>query len=93
MAKYLVRPGYCLHLPHGCFAHPGEEVELSEDLEKKVLEGQGWKVMPMAKPAKEPKQPEPQDLEDSEPKEPEKPEDKEVAGPPRDRAVKGAATR
>ena len=82
MGKYLVTPGYCLHLPHGCFAHPGEEVELSGDLEKDVLRGQGWKVMPMAKPAKEPKQPEPKG-----------PEDREVTGPPQDRAVKGAATK
>jgi hypothetical protein len=93
MAKYLVKPGYCLHLPHGCFAHPGEEVELSEDLEKKVLEGQGWKVTPMAKPAKEPEQPAPEEPEDSEPKEPKEPEAKEVTGPPQDRAVKGAATK
>ena len=85
MAKYLVKPGYCLHLPHGCFAHPKEEVELSGDVEKEVLKGQGWKVMPMAKPAKEPKQPEP--------KESEGPEKKEVSGPPQDRAVKGAATK
>ena len=92
MVKYLVKPGYCLHLPHGCFAHPGEEVELSDDLEKKVLEGQGWKVMPVAKPAKEPKQ-QTKEPEDSEPEEPKGPEDREVSGPPQDRAVKGAATK
>ena len=85
MAKYLVKPGYCLHLPHGCFAHPGEEVELSGDLEKDVLKVQDWKVMPMAKPAKEPKQPEEYEQKG--------PEDREVAGPPQDRAVKGAATK
>jgi hypothetical protein len=88
MAKYLVKPGYCLHLPHGCFAHAGKEVELSGDLEKDVLKGQGWKVMPMTKPGKETKKP-----EESEPKEPKGPEDREVAGPPQDRAVKGAATK
>ena len=88
MAKYLVKPGYCLHMPHGCFAHPGEEVDLSGDLEKDILEGQGWKVMPLAKPAKGPKE-----QEDSQPKEPKGPEDREVTGPPQDRAVKGAATK
>lgn len=81
MAKYLVKPGYCLHLPHGRFAQPGEEVELTSELEKKILEDQGWKVAPVIKPAMEQKRPEP--------KEPEEPEDKAVTGPPRDRAVKG----
>jgi hypothetical protein len=85
MGKYLVKPGYCLHLPHGCFAHSGEEVEMSGDLEKDILKGQGWKVVPAAKPAKESKEPEQRG--------PKGPEDKEVAGPPQDRAVKGAATK
>lgn len=44
MAKYKVKPGYCLHLPHERFVHPWEEVELSGELEKEVLEKQGWKV-------------------------------------------------
>jgi len=82
VGNYLIKPGYCLHLPHGRFAHPGEEVELSGKLEEKILEEQGWKVTLVVKPAKEPKQPEPKE-----------PGDKEISGPPRDRAVKGAVTR
>ena len=77
MAKYLVKPGYCLHLPHGRFAQPGEEVELAGKLEEKVLEEQGWKVMPVA----------------TEPKKPKELDNKEVSGPPRDRAVKRATTK
>lgn len=44
MARYLVKRGYCLHLPHGRYAHPGEEVDLAGELEREVLEQQGWKV-------------------------------------------------
>jgi hypothetical protein len=39
MAKYKVKPGYCLHLPHARFGHPGE---------MEVLQNQGWKVEPVA---------------------------------------------
>jgi len=53
MAKYMVKPGYCLHLPRNVFVHPGEEVELSGDLEKEVLEKQSWKVECVPEPATE----------------------------------------
>jgi hypothetical protein len=82
MAKYLVKSGYCLHLPHGRFAQPGEEVELAGDLEQEVLKNQGWKVAPVARPPKAPA--------GSEAREPEV---KEVAAPPQDRAVKEARTK
>jgi hypothetical protein len=49
MAKYQIRPGYCLHLPNNTFANPGEEVDLSGDLELEVLKNQGWKVEPVVK--------------------------------------------
>jgi hypothetical protein len=48
MAKYKVKPGYCLHLPHARFGHPGDMVDLSGDLEMEVLQNQGWKVEPAA---------------------------------------------
>ena len=47
MAKYKVKPGYCLHLPYQAFAQAGEEVELGGDLEQEVLAGQGWKIEPV----------------------------------------------
>jgi hypothetical protein len=75
MTVYRVKPGYCLHLPHGRFAHPGEEVDLSGELEQKVLETQGWKV--------ESVQPEPAAVKAAP-----VPETKEIAGPPNNRAVK-----
>jgi hypothetical protein len=53
MAKYVVMPGYCLHLPRNVFIHPGEEVELSGDLEKEVLDKQSWKVERVPEPATE----------------------------------------
>jgi len=42
MAKYQVKPGYCLHLPHQNFAQAEEEVDLNGELEPKVLETQGF---------------------------------------------------
>lgn len=78
MAKYKVKPGYCLHLPHGRFAHPWEEVELSGELEKKVLEKQGWKVELVTEPLiKEEKESEPAEAE-------------ALEKPPQDRAIKRA---
>jgi hypothetical protein len=47
MARYRVKPGYCLHLPHQAFAQAGEEVELSGETEKEILESQGWKIDPV----------------------------------------------
>lgn len=81
MAKYLVKPGYCLHLPHGRFAQAGEEVDLGGEMEKEVLEGQGWKVEPVDADAGKGK---PKDTP---------PEAKEVTEPPQDRAVKEAKTK
>ena len=53
MARYRVKPGYCLHLPHQAFAQSGEEVELAGDLEQEVLASQGWKIEPvLAEPDK-----------------------------------------
>jgi hypothetical protein len=78
MTVYRVKPGYCLHLPHGRFAHPGEEVDLSGELEQKVLETQGWKI--------ESVQPEPAAVKPQ--KAAPAPKTKEVPEPPRDRAVK-----
>jgi len=72
MATYRVKPGYCLHLPNQVVKHPGEELELAGDLEKDIMDNQGWKVEPV--PPAEPKGPEP--------------EVKEAAQPPQDRAVK-----
>ena len=46
MARYRVRPGYCLHLPHQAFAQAGEEVDLGGDMEKEILESQGCKIDP-----------------------------------------------
>jgi hypothetical protein len=59
---YVVKPGYCLHLPYQRFKYSGETVDLSGDLEKKILESQRWKLEPvgseeelgMAKPAVSP---------------------------------------
>jgi hypothetical protein len=78
MAIYRVKPGYCLHLPHGRFAHHGEEVDLSGELEQKVLRTQGWKVESVQP---EPAAVKPQGAAPA-------PETKEIAGPPNNRAVK-----
>jgi hypothetical protein len=80
MAKYKVKPGYCLHLPHQNFAQAGEEVDLNGELEQKVLETQGWKI--------EPAQPEPAAVKAQEAGAVPAPEAKEVPEPPKDRAVK-----
>jgi hypothetical protein len=80
MANYLVKPGYCLHLPPGRFVHPGEEVDLNGELEQKVLETQGWKI--------EPAQPEPAAVKPQKAGTAPVPETKEVPEPPKDRAVK-----
>jgi hypothetical protein len=47
MAKYRVKPGYCLHLPNHAFTQAGEEVDLAGDLEQDVLANQGWKIEPV----------------------------------------------
>ena len=58
MAKYKVKPGYCLHLPQARFGQPGEVLDLSGDLEMEVLQNQGWKVevvadeLPITEPEK-----------------------------------------
>jgi hypothetical protein len=78
MARYRVKPGYCLHLPHQAFAHGGEEVDLGGDLEQEILESQGWKIDPVNVDAGKDK---PKDTG---------PEEKEVTEPPQDRAVKEA---
>jgi hypothetical protein len=78
MARYRVRSGYCLHLPHQAFAQAGEEVELSGDLEKEILESQGWKIDPVNA-----------GIDTGKPKDT-GPEEKEVTEPPQDRAVKEA---
>jgi len=78
MATYRVKPGYCLHLPHGRFVHHGGEVDLNGELEQKVLGTQGWKI--------ELVQPEPAAVKPQ--KAAPAPETKEVPDPPRDRAVK-----
>ena len=78
MSKYRIRPGYCLHLPNHAFAHPGEEVDLSGDLEQEVLGNQGWKVYPA------PSEP------DLDLPKVSGPEAQEVDKPPKDRAIKKA---
>ena len=78
MARYRVKPGYCLHLPHQAFAQAGEEVELSSETEKEILESQGWKIDLCNADAGKDK---PKDNG---------PEEKEVTEPPQDRAVKEA---
>jgi hypothetical protein len=78
MAKYKVKPGYCLHLPYQAFAQSGEEVELAGDLEQEVLAGQGWKIEPFSA---EPDNEKPKDTG---------PEEKKVDEPPKDRAIKEA---
>ena len=76
MARYRVKPGYCLHLPHQAFAQSGEEVELAGDLEQEVLASQGWKIEPVpAEPDKEAKN---------------RTGREEVNEPPKDRAIKEA---
>lgn len=78
MARYRVKPGYCLHLPHQTFAQAGEEVDLGGDLEKEILGSQGWKIEPVDADADKGK---PKDIG---------PEEKEVTEPPQDRAIKEA---
>ncbi len=84
MGRYRVKPGYCLHLPNRCFVHPGEEVELSGELERDVLAYQGWKVEPVLsdRPAAEEQEPTQEPVEI-----------KAMDKPPKDRAVKGAKNR
>jgi hypothetical protein len=77
MPRYMVKPGYCLHLPHGTFVLPGEEVELTGRLEREVLETQGWKVS-LVEPVQPPE------------KQSGPAEGKAVTEPPKDRAVKRA---
>jgi hypothetical protein len=76
MAKYRVKPGYCLHLPHQVFVQAGEEVDLGGDLEKEILESQGWKIDPVNA-----------GIDTGKPKD-NGPEEKEVSEPPQDRAIK-----
>jgi hypothetical protein len=78
MARYRVKPGYCLHLPHQAYAQAGEEVELSGDLEKEIIESQGWKIDPVSAGTDTGK---PKDTG---------PDEKEVTEPPQDRAIKEA---
>jgi hypothetical protein len=78
MARYKVKPGYCLHLPHQAFAQAGEEVELSSDLEKEIIASQGWKIDPVNAGTDTGK---PKDTG---------PEEKEMTEPPQDRAIKEA---
>ncbi|MBM4287556.1 MAG: hypothetical protein FJ135_05315 [Deltaproteobacteria bacterium] len=78
MARYRVRPGYCLHLPHQAFAQAGEEVELSGELEKEIIESQGWKIDPVNA-----------GIDPGKPKDT-RPDEKEVTEPPQDRAIKEA---
>jgi hypothetical protein len=78
MARYRVRPGYCLHLPHQAFAQAGEEVDLGDDLEKEIIESQGWKIDLVNA-----------DFGKDKPKD-NGPEEKEVTEPPQDRAIKEA---
>ncbi len=80
MAKYLVKPGYCLHLPHGRFAQTGEAVDLEGELEQKILESQGWKIEAAGE--------EPQPAKANGPDPASAPETKEAQEPPKDRAVK-----
>jgi hypothetical protein len=76
MARYRVKPGYCLHLPHQAFAQAGEEVELTSDLEQEIMASQGWKIDPVNADGDKGK---PKDTG---------PEEKEVTEPPQDRAIK-----
>jgi hypothetical protein len=77
MAKYRVNTGYHLHLPYGRVAEPGEEVELTGDLEQEVLKNQGWKVTLLTST--------PAGTQTSEPE-----ETKAIEEPPKDRAAKRA---
>ncbi|MBM4286902.1 MAG: hypothetical protein FJ135_01920 [Deltaproteobacteria bacterium] len=79
MAKYRVKPGYCLHLPHQNFVQAGEEADLNGELEKEILESQGWKIEPVNG-----EQPNKANGPDPAPS----PEAREVPEPPKDRAVK-----
>ncbi|MBW1953956.1 MAG: hypothetical protein JRI66_12910 [Deltaproteobacteria bacterium] len=90
MPKYRVKPGYCLHLPYGRFAHPGEEVELSGQVEAEILAQQGWKVQKvMEPPVQEPQsKPEPEAEAETEPEPEAEAETEAVEKPPKDRAVK-----
>ncbi|MBW1953634.1 MAG: hypothetical protein JRI66_11225, partial [Deltaproteobacteria bacterium] len=73
-----VKPGYCLHLPHGRFAHPGEEVELSGQVEAEILAQQGWKVEKVMEPPVQETQIKPEPEAEAE----------ALEKPPKDRAVK-----
>jgi len=77
MPKYRVNIGYHLHLPYGRVAGPGEEVELTGDLEQEVLKKQGWKVTLLTST--------PANTQTSEPE-----EAKAIEEPPKDRAAKNA---
>jgi len=72
MATYRVKSGYCLHLPNLVVKHSGEEVELTGEVEKDIMDNQGWKVERVQ--AAERKMPEPAG--------------KAAAQPPQDRALK-----
>jgi hypothetical protein len=77
MPKYRVNTGYHLHLPYGRVAGPGEEVELTGDLEQEVLKNQGWKVTLLTST--------PANKQTSGPE-----EAKAIEEPPKDRAAKRA---
>ena len=79
MPKYRVDTGYHLHLPHGRVAGPGEEVELTGNLEQEVLKKQGWKVTLITDT------PTPASAQTPEPE-----ETKAIEEPPKDRAAKRA---
>jgi hypothetical protein len=80
MPRYRVDTGYHLHLPYGRVARPGEEVELTGDLEQEVLKKQGWKVTLITNASA-----------GSQTSEPE--ETKAIEEPPKDRAAKRAKIR
>lgn len=81
MARYRVKPGYCLHLPNQAFGQSGEEVELNGDLEQEVLASQGWKIEPVPEGAAKGQPHETGQVE------------REVRRPPKDRAIKEATAK
>jgi len=81
MARYRVKPGYCLHLVNQVVINAGEEAELSGDQEQDILANQGWKIEPVAAEPDKGKAKEAG------------PEVKEVPEPPQDRAVTEAKTK
>lgn len=81
MAKYRVKPGYCLHLPNQAFHQSGEELDLVGDLEQEVLASQGWKIEPVLAGADKGQPHETGQVE------------REVSKPPKDRAIKEAKTK